>query len=159
MHKDRSGGFTLIELMVVVVIIGILATLALVAFKGSSDKARYAGAKIMLKRLFEVLEEYYLARGCFPTDVSRNTPPPGLVPSYLDEWPLPSRDAFNSMYDYECHIYDGKVCVGVTYLGKDKEHSHDWNYGFANGNEGEILEIPNSDDLFIVVAKDVTQCP
>ena len=154
MHYKKGSGFTLIELMVVVVIIGVLAVLAIVMFRGASDKAKYAGAKIFLKRIYEALEEYHSVYGAYPADVYPNIPPPGLVPDFLDEWPSPERDAFNSQFDYENQTYHGVTCIGVTYLGKDKKHELQWNWGFEHGRVGQIMEIPTGDDLFIVVAKD-----
>ncbi len=157
-NKCYHKGFTLIELMVVVVIVGILAALSVSMYRTASDKARYAGAKIWLKRIYQALEEYYYDYGCYPPDVGPNTPPSNLVPEYLEKWPTPSRDAFHSMYDYENHICGGVRSVGITYLGKDKTHQLQWCWALTHGTVGEIMEIPDGDDLFIVVAQDVETC-
>lgn len=51
MKTNRQSGFTLIELMIVVVIIGILASLALPYFMGASARSKQAEAKTLLKQI------------------------------------------------------------------------------------------------------------
>ncbi len=49
--RQRSGGFTLLELIIVVVVIGILASVALPRYLRVAEKARVADAKHMLGAL------------------------------------------------------------------------------------------------------------
>ncbi len=51
-HMRRKDGFTLIELMIVVVIIGILAAMAIPRFFTATTKAKQAEAKTILKQVY-----------------------------------------------------------------------------------------------------------
>ncbi|MFZ5981004.1 MAG: type IV pilin protein [Candidatus Zixiibacteriota bacterium] len=52
MRKRENGGFTLIELMIVVVIIGILASMAMPRFMRSTTKTKQSEAKLILKQIY-----------------------------------------------------------------------------------------------------------
>ena len=61
-----SRGFTLIELLIVIIIIGILAAIAFVAYNGSQNKAKYAGAQSTLAETQSKLAEYNADNGNYP---------------------------------------------------------------------------------------------
>lgn len=67
--KNQSG-FTLIELMVVVVIIGILSAIAVPRFANAADAAKEAEAIPILKQLHTLQERYYQARDVFATEIT-----------------------------------------------------------------------------------------
>ncbi len=61
-----QGGFTILELMVVLVIIGILLTLAEPSFQRSVIKAREAALKQNLFTMRDVIDQYRADRGTYP---------------------------------------------------------------------------------------------
>ena len=64
--RRQEGGYTLLELMIVVTIAAILATLAEPMWQGSITKAREASLKQTLFNLRDVLEQYRADRGKYP---------------------------------------------------------------------------------------------
>lgn len=58
-HKKKDSGFTLIELMIVVVVIGIIAAIAYPSYMDSVRKSRRADAKTALSDVAARLENFY----------------------------------------------------------------------------------------------------
>ncbi|WGZ93030.1 MAG: type IV pilin protein [Candidatus Thiothrix putei] len=58
--KDRNQGFTLIELMITVAIVGILAAIAYPIYTASVQKSRRADAKVALMEIAQREESYFL---------------------------------------------------------------------------------------------------
>ena len=56
----NNKGFTLVELLVVIIIIGILASLAIPRFGKTTDKAMETEAKLMLSQVQKLQSVYYL---------------------------------------------------------------------------------------------------
>ncbi len=63
----RSDGFTLIELMVVIVILGILAGLIVPRIMGRPDEAKQLKAKMQIESIETALKLYKLDNGSYPT--------------------------------------------------------------------------------------------
>jgi prepilin-type N-terminal cleavage/methylation domain-containing protein len=57
--RQNKRGFTLIELMIVVVIIGILATMAIPRFMRVATKAKQSEAKGLLKQIYTMQQAYF----------------------------------------------------------------------------------------------------
>jgi general secretion pathway protein G len=66
-RKRGQRGFTLIELMVVIVILGILAGLIIPRIMGRPDEARRAKARIQIESLETALKLYRLDNGQYPS--------------------------------------------------------------------------------------------
>lgn len=62
----KQGGFTMIELLVVIVILGILSVIGLGSFSSSQMKARDSKRKTDLRTMGDALELYYNDNGRFP---------------------------------------------------------------------------------------------
>jgi len=102
----RVVGFTLVEVMVVVVIIGVLAALIVPRVLGRSDEARATAAKHDIAAIMQSLKLYRLDNGRYPTSdqglqalvTKPERPPlPANWKPYLDKLP---KDPWGSPYQY-----------------------------------------------------------
>jgi len=67
MPKIKSNGFTIIELLIVIAVIGGLATIGLVTLTGATDHARDTRRMSDLKQYQTALETYYSANDQYPS--------------------------------------------------------------------------------------------
>ncbi len=68
MLTDRKNtGFTLVELIIVIVVIGILAAIILVAYSGITKSARNSAVQSELRSFGKVVEVYQARHGSYPT--------------------------------------------------------------------------------------------
>jgi general secretion pathway protein G len=67
MKKRNEDGFTLIELMVVVIILGILAGLVIPKIVGKPEEARRVKAKIQIQNFKKALRLFYLDNSFYPS--------------------------------------------------------------------------------------------
>ena len=115
----RQQGFTLIEIMVVVVILGILATLVVPKIMGRPDEARAIAAKQDIGAVMQALKLYRLDNGRYPSTeqgigalVAKPTVEP--VPQnwkaggYLEKLP---KDPWGAPYQYLSPGIKGEIDV------------------------------------------------
>jgi len=125
-----KNGFTLIELMIVVVIVGILATLLIPRIMERPEEARRIKAKVDIKSIESALKLYKLDSGAYPTTEQGlkalfEKPETSPVPKkwreggYLEGKDVP-KDPWGNEYYYESPSPDGKDYV-ITSCGADGE--------------------------------------
>src|SRR5215470_10447920 len=67
--SKREAGFTLLELLVVMTIIGILAAIAVPALRDSPQRAREAALREDLFTMRSVIDQYHGDKGAYPPDL------------------------------------------------------------------------------------------
>lgn len=66
MNTSSHQGFTLIELMIIVAIIGILSTIALPAYQAYTDRARISEVIVVASAAKTNITEYFMSAGHMP---------------------------------------------------------------------------------------------
>lgn len=66
--KLKSSGFTIVELLIVVVIIGILAAITIVSFNGVQGRSKTASAQSAANTIQKKLEAFNAVNGSYPSN-------------------------------------------------------------------------------------------
>lgn len=104
MSKTKSG-FTIVELLIVIVVIAILAAITIVAYNGIQGRSKVTRAQSDIVSMQKLVEMYRAANSSYPlanswifqTSSNKNTFIPGLVPDYASSLPLAD---VNAQYIY-----------------------------------------------------------
>jgi general secretion pathway protein G len=123
MSRNRARGFTLLELLVVVAIIGIVAAIATVAYFNALDRARQKRTIADMKSIAQAWEarasemrSYGVAGFTFPaTAVQYPDLSAALVPTYTRT--VPQFDGWSRPYDYG--IGNGPRDYAIRSMGRD----------------------------------------
>ena len=136
--RTRSG-FTLIEMMVVIVIIGILATVLVTQIAGKTDRAKASTSRAKIEQIAAAVEEFRMDHNKYPdslVDLFR-------MPSYIDagKWPTggyvrkdPSKDS-----------WDQDLIYNVPGTGGQPFDLVSWGADQLQGGEGNNADIWNHD--------------
>lgn len=73
LKQQRQSGFTIVELLIVIIIIGILAGLVITQILGANAKARDTERKTDLESITNQLEAYYTKTGGYPILATAST--------------------------------------------------------------------------------------
>jgi general secretion pathway protein G len=115
--RNKQRGFTLIEILVVIVILAILGALVVPKIMNRPDEARVVAAKQDVQAIVQALKLYKLDNGSYPTTEQGlkalvEKPTAGAIPanwkSYLDKLP---QDPWGHAYVYLSPGLKGEVDV------------------------------------------------
>ena len=112
-NKDQSG-FTIVELLIVVVVIGILASIVVVAYTGVVGQANDAKRAAELGSIASALELYHIDNGGYPrcgatgpnlgpslsSGTAQSCLADELVPSYMSSIPTDPANTGSYVYRY-----------------------------------------------------------
>ena len=113
MKHKKNAGFTLIELMVVITIIGLLAGITGVGVMGYLRQARIDTSKASMRTIRDAIKLYYMKNNRIPQSLSEMCGPPEDDPPLDRE--EPPLDGWNNEFQYtpkDKRNYD-LVCLGA----------------------------------------------
>jgi general secretion pathway protein G len=150
MERERNGrsrglrraGFTLLEIMVVIVILGLLAALVVPKLIGRTEEAKQTQTRLQIKNIEQALQLFKLDNGFYPgteqgIEALVRIPEVGRIPKnyrkggYLDRVP---KDPWGNSYVYVSPGTNGDY--DITSYGADE----------APGGEGEDADINSWDE-------------
>ena len=124
-RRRAQAGFTMVELMAVLIILGLLFAVVVGNFVGHTDKARVITTRASLKSLHNAVNQFKMGTGRFPTEdegltalLEQPTDVTGWQPGgYLETTNIP-KDAWGNDFIYEVMPASGKPFV-IKSLGAD----------------------------------------
>jgi general secretion pathway protein G len=138
LRKKTSDAFTLIEIMVVVVILGILAATIIPQFIGTTQDAKVSAAKSQIAELESALERFYVHMDRYPT-AEEGLPALVTAPAGAEsKWRGPyikqlRNDPWGNPYQYSFPGTHHPTSFDVWSRGSDG----------ADGGEGDAADIGN----------------
>jgi len=117
MQHKQPRGFTIVELLIVIVVIAILAAISIVAYNGIQERANFTRAQSDLKSLNNVVLQYYAVNSSYPDTSgvwrsqtgSGDNYIPGVKPDFISVLPKDKVNSGSESYYYRSNGVDYKL--------------------------------------------------
>jgi len=100
----RDTGFTLVEILVVIVVLGVLASIVAFSVRGTSEQTGVTGCAVERRAVISAIEVYQAEHGELPDDLD------SLVPEFLSKLPGPGTATGGGSYDPADGRFDPSLC-------------------------------------------------
>lgn len=126
---QKQTGFTLVELLIVIVVIAILAAISVVAYNGIQERARDSQRTSDVSNITKALEMYYLDNGRYPAIND------GAVDVINGGWATTADDSWRRLTDALEPYVSGIGSDPVSTPGANV-HDTGYNYAYFSNNNG-----------------------
>ena len=121
---NNRRAFSLIEVLIVLAILGLLASLTLPVVKGNQDRAKYEVSILNIQEVGKAMEKHYLEKGKYPVfanwdEVSAENSP---LLEYITE--IPKGDGWDRKYIVKTSTEEGYEFEGFGIKGSKPDPDH-----------------------------------
>jgi general secretion pathway protein G len=130
---QHSRGFTLLEMLAVIVLLGIVATIVVRQVGGNVEKGKYGAGKAQMASLSMKIESYAMDIGSPPKSLADLATRPAAAKKWTGPYAKPSdlQDPFGNPFAYRAPGEHGPF--DLTFLGRDGQPGGEgYNADFGN---------------------------
>jgi len=112
--RPRRAGFTLVEIMIVVVIIGLLAAMAIPAFQRVRESSQNARFVSDLRTFSQAFETYCTRNGGWPPNAGTGVVPAGMSGELNDAAWTTAKNSVGGRWNWDLNLNGNTAGISVT---------------------------------------------